>query len=221
VILPTKDGYDRWSAVYDDDGNPLVLLEEPRVDQLLGDVAGCTVLDVGCGTGRHAVRLAQAGAVVTAVDFSPGMLARARAKPGAQAVTFLEHDVSRPLPLPGGAFDLVVSCLVVDHVADLAAFFSELRRLCRPEGAIVVSVMHPALMLKGVQARFHDPATGEEVRPASCPNQICDYVMGALGAGCHLRHLSEHAADAALAAQAPRAERYVGWPMLLLMKLQP
>jgi len=43
--------------------------------------------DIGCGTGRHAIRLAAAaGAKVTALDFSEGMLERARAKPGADAV---------------------------------------------------------------------------------------------------------------------------------------
>jgi SAM-dependent methyltransferase len=219
MIIPTKAGYDRWSAVYDEDGNPLVLLEGPYVDTLLGPVAGRTVLDVGCGTGRHAVRLARAGAAVTAVDFSAGMLARARAKPGAEQVTFLEHDLAQPLPLPASTFDLVLSALVVDHVADLPAFFGELRRLCRPDGAVVISVMHPAMMLRGVQARFVDPATGDEVRPESVPNQISDYVMAATTAGLRLLHLSEHAADAALVARAPRAERYLAWPMLFLMKL--
>src|SRR5437764_12466232 len=84
--LPTRDGYDLWSAVYDADANPLPAIEEPCVDRLLGDVRGLAVLDLGCGTGRHALRLAAAGAVVTALDFSPGMLDQARAKPGAGRV---------------------------------------------------------------------------------------------------------------------------------------
>src|SRR3954469_9134228 len=82
-VLPTRDGYDRWAATYDTDGNPLIALEEPHVDALLGDVRGLCVLDVGCGTGRHALRLARAGAAVTAIDFSEAMLAQARAKVGA------------------------------------------------------------------------------------------------------------------------------------------
>ena len=53
----------------------------------LGDVRGRRVLDLGCGTGRHAIPLAAAGAVVTAVDFSEQMLAAARRKPGASAST--------------------------------------------------------------------------------------------------------------------------------------
>ena len=35
--LPTREGYDRWASIYDDEGNPLVLLEAPHVMRLLGD----------------------------------------------------------------------------------------------------------------------------------------------------------------------------------------
>src|SRR4051812_34257206 len=100
-VLPTREGYDRWAATYDTDGNPLVALEEPRIDSLLGDVRGLRLLDRGCGTGRHAVRLARAGAHVTAVDFSEQMLAQARAKPGAERFEFCVHDLSKPLPFEG------------------------------------------------------------------------------------------------------------------------
>jgi malonyl-CoA O-methyltransferase len=79
--------------------------------------------------------------------------------------------------------------------------------------------MHPAMMLRGIQARFTDPATGHEVRPRSYPHQVCDYVMGAVRAGLILDHLSEHIVDDALAAQSPRAVKYLGWPLLLLMRL--
>ena len=220
VILSTRQGYERWAAVYDSDGNPLIALEEPWVDRLLGDVRGLSVLDVGCGTGRHAIRLAGRGArPVHALDFSESMLEQARRKPGAAQVDFRVHDLSRPLPVDAAAFDRVVCGLVVDHISDLAGLFGEMRRVCKPTGCVVVSVMHPAMMLKGVQARFHDPQSGQEVRPESCPHQVSDYVMAALGAGLVPDHLSEHAVDDALASRLPRAQKYVGWPMLLVMRL--
>lgn len=221
VVVPTKDGYDRWSDVYDVDGNPLVLLEEPHVDRLLGDVRGLSVLDVGRGTGRHAVRLAQQGARVTGVDFSAGMLGKARQKLGGERVTFVEHNIAEPLPFAEASFDRVLSCLVLDHVPDVMAFFAELRRVCRSTGVVVASVMHPAMELKGVQARFLDTQSGVEVRPASFPHQISDYVMGALHAGLRLVELSEYSVDAALVTQSKRAEKHLGWPLLLFMKLAP
>jgi len=219
--LPTREGYDRWAAIYDGEDNPLVLLEEQHLTPLLGDVRGLDVVDLGCGTGRHAVRLAAAGARVTAVDFSDGMVAKARRKPGWDRVRFVAHDLTRTLPFADQSFDRVVSCLVLDHIADLTAFFSECRRVCRGDGFVLVSVFHPAMMLRGIQARFIDPETGRDVRPASYGNQVSDYVMGVVRSGLRLEHMSEHAVDDALAARSPRAAKYRGWPLLLLMRLRP
>jgi malonyl-CoA O-methyltransferase len=169
-----RTGYDRWAAVYDRDGNPLQALEGPAVRAVVGDPRGLTVLDLGCGTGRHALWLAEAGATVTAVDFSEGMLAEARRKPGAEAVQFVAHDLARPLPFPAGSFDLVVSGLVLEHLADLDHFFREARRVLKPGGRAVISAMHPAMFLKGAQARFTDPSSGEVVQPGSYPHQVGD-----------------------------------------------
>jgi malonyl-CoA O-methyltransferase len=218
-VLPTREGYDRWAYIYDDEDNPLIALEEPHVAGLLGEVRGLSVADIGCGTGRHAVRLAAAGARVTALDFSEGMLEKARGK--SAGVQWIRHDVSTALPLAPASFDRVLCCLVIDHIADLDLLFQELGRICRREGFIVISSMHPAMMLRGVQAKFHDPRLGREIRPASQPNQISDYVMAACRAGLRIDHLSEHAVDEALARQCPRAEKYLGWPMLLMMRLRP
>jgi malonyl-CoA O-methyltransferase len=220
-LLPTKDGYDRWAAIYDAEDNPLVALEEPWVERLLGDVRGLAVADIGCGTGRHALRLSAAGATVHALDFSEAMLERAKAKTGAANVVFQVHDLAQPLPFADETFDRVVCGLVIDHIADLDGLFREMSRVCRPDGFVVVSVMHPAMMLRGVQARFTDPASGRETRPASCPHQLSDYFMAAARAGFVFDHLSEQAVDEALASRLERARRYLGWPMLFLMRLVP
>lgn len=220
-VVPTQAGYDRWAEWYDGEDNPLVLLEEKHIGPLAGDVSGLTVADIGCGTGRHALRWAAAGARVTAVDFSKAMLQRARAKPGAKAISFVRHDLAKPFPLKSAAFDRVFCCLVLDHIAELGEFFLELRRLCRPKGCVVISVMHPAMSLKGVQARFIDPASGRRISPASHAHQMSDYLMAAVRSGLTLEQASEYSMDAALAAQSPRAGKYLGWPMLLLLKLVP
>ena len=220
-VLSTREGYDRWAAIYDAEDNPLVALEEPQVALLLGDVAGLSVADVGCGTGRHALRLAAAGALVSALDFSEEMLNKARAKSGSAAITWIRHDLAEPLPLANGAFDRVVCGLVLEHIADVRTLFSELRRICRADGFLVISAMHPAMMLRGITARFTDPATGRETRPHSHAHQISDFVMAAVHAGLMLDRLSEHVVDEALAARMERARRYLGWPMLFMMRLRP
>ena len=220
-VVPTRAGYDRWAEFYDREDNPLVLLEETHISPLAGEVVGLDLADVGCGTGRHALRWAAAGARVTAVDFSDAMLQRARAKPGAEAITFLRHDLAEPFPLHSAAFDRVFCCLVLDHIVNLDDFFRELRRLCRPSGCVIISVMHPAMSLRGVQARFIEPATGRRVSLASQAHQMSDYLMAAVRADLALEHVGEHPGDAALAARSPRAGKYLGWPILLLLKLVP
>ena len=219
-LAAVRTGYDRWAAVYDHDANPLQALEGPVVRAAVGDPGGLTALDLGCGTGRHALWLAGSGAEVTAVDFSAGMLAAARAKPGADRVRWVVHDLHEPLPFPADTFDLVVSGLVLEHLRELPPVFAEARRVLRPGGRAVVSAMHPAQFLRGTQARFTDPGSGEVVQPGSVPHPVSGFVMAALRAGFRLADVTEHAPDAALAERLPRAAKYVGWPMLVVLTLR-
>jgi ubiquinone/menaquinone biosynthesis C-methylase UbiE len=226
-VVPTREGYDLWASIYDDEDNPLIALETTRVTGLLGDVQGLTVADIGCGTGRHAIAMAEAGATVIGVDFSLGMLAKARAKAGAAAVRFVQHDLTGGLPFASGTCDRVICCLVLEHIGDLEGVFREMARICRPDGFVLTSDLHPAMRLRGIQAQFTDPATGHKMRPASFAHQISDYVLAATWAGLSIDHMSEHAVDRALLERSARARQYwethpdvLGWPFLLLMRLR-
>jgi ubiquinone/menaquinone biosynthesis C-methylase UbiE len=219
TVLSVRDGYDRWAAVYDHDANPLPVLEEPVVQRAVGDMRGLNVLDLGCGTGRHALWLSDKGACVTAVDFSEGMLAEARCKPEAETIRFVQHDLHTPLPLADGEFDLVVSGLVLEHLGDLVGFFREIKRVLKSNAQAVVSAMHPAMFLRGSQARFTDPSTGELVQPGSIAHSISDFIMAVLRAELRLTGIEEISPDAEFAARYPRAEKYIGWPMVVIMQL--
>ncbi|MBI2407283.1 MAG: class I SAM-dependent methyltransferase [Gemmatimonadetes bacterium] len=214
-----RAGYDRWAAVYDHDANPMQGLEGPLLRAAIGDVRGLRALDIGCGTGRHALWLAENGATVTAVDFSEGMLAEARRKLGADAVRWLHHDLTQPLP-DDASFDLAVSGLVLEHIADLDAFFTAMRGALVPGGRAVVSAMHPAMFLKGAQARFTDPTNGELVLPGSVPHSVAAFVMAALHAGFVIDDVTEHTPTADVVMRFPRAAKYEGWPMLVLLMLR-
>jgi malonyl-CoA O-methyltransferase len=219
-IIPTQEGYDRWAATYDTMGNWLLELEEPEVDRALRDVAGLDVLDVGAGTGRHAIRIAERGARVTAVDFSEQMLEQARRKPGADRVRWLVHDVARPLPFATESFDRVLSALVLEHIPvdELASFFGELGRVTRADGVVLVTAMHPAMFVKGVSANFRDESG--EVRPRSYVATLSDYVTGALHAGLVIVALTEHSVDDELASRNERSRKWLGWPALFVMTLR-
>lgn len=219
ALAMVRQGYDRWAEVYDHDANPLPALEGPIVQAMLGDVRGQQALDLGCGTGRHALWLAAAGATVTAVDFSPGMLAEAQRKPGAEAIRFVVHDLHQSLPF-AAEFDLVVSGLVLEHLRDLDGFFRQVHRALKPGGRAIISAMHPAMWLRGSQARFTDPYSGEIVLPGSLAHSLSAFVMAALQAKMQLTNIAEYSPDATFAEQYPRAAKYVGWPMLVVMSLE-
>lgn len=214
-----QPGYDRWAAVYDHDANPLQALEQPVVREWAGEVGGLRTLDLGCGTGRHTLWLAAEGADVTAVDFSDGMLAEARKKPGADGVRFVQHNLHEPLPFADGAFDLVVNGLVLEHLDDLTAFFAEVRRVLKPTGHAVVSAMHPAMFRLGSTARFTDPDSGDVVNVHSRDRSLSQIVMSVVRSGLRFENLAEFSPDEAFASRYPRAEKYIGYPMLVVMRL--
>jgi SAM-dependent methyltransferase len=218
-LSSVRSGYDRWAMVYDHDANPLPPLEEPHMKAAAGDVHSLSVLDLGCGTGRHALWLSSAGAKVTAVDFSAGMLAEAHKKASSTSIRFVVHDLHEPLPF-GGEFDFVISGLVLEHVRDLEPFFAEAHRVLRSDGRAVVSTMHPYMFLRGSQARFTDPASGEIVQPGSLNHRFSDLVMAPLHAGFVVERVDEYAPDAEFAKRYPRAEKYIDWPMLVVLQLR-
>jgi ubiquinone/menaquinone biosynthesis C-methylase UbiE len=220
VHLDPQSGYDRWAEVYDTEGNPLVFLEEPVVRAWLAEPEGLRVADVGCGTGRHALWLAEAGAKVDAFDASSGMLAKARQKLAERGVRFYEHVLPAPLPAAEATYDVVLLALVADHLEDLQTTFRDLRRVLKPRGTLIVTVLHPAMNLRGITARFWDPNDGSEVRVAAFEHTYASYVMAVLDAGFAIEALVERKADKALAAKTPRAEKYIGWPLLLALRLR-
>ena len=80
--------------------------------------------------------------------------------------------------------------------------------------------MHPAMFLRGSEARFTDPATGELVQPGSIAHSIGAFAMAAVRAGFIIMHIEEATPDDRFAAQFIRAEKYIGWPMLVLLQLK-
>ena len=148
------------------------------------------------------------------------MLERAKRKVSAGDVRFVVHDLHEPLPLDDVSFDAVVSGLVLEHLRDLDAFFIEANRVLRPQGRAVVSAVHPAMFLRDSRARFTDPDSGKVIAPGSLPHRLGDFVMAALNAGFALRRIGEHAPDTEFVRRFPRAERYLGWPMLVVLAMQ-
>jgi SAM-dependent methyltransferase len=110
---------------------------EPEVE-VLGDVAGLDVLDLGCGVAYFSAWLVRRGARVVGVDVTPAQLATARRM---QAATGLEFELveasAEDVPLADASFDLVLSEYGASIWCDPAAWIPEAARLLRPGGRLV------------------------------------------------------------------------------------
>jgi SAM-dependent methyltransferase len=100
-----------------------------------------TILELGCGTGNDAARLADAGYSVTAIDLSGEAIEQARARFGSM-VRFAVADMTQRLPFPGGGFDAVMSNVAMHMFPDgvTRAVLVEVGRIVRPAGLFLFHV---------------------------------------------------------------------------------
>jgi ubiquinone/menaquinone biosynthesis C-methylase UbiE len=105
---------------------------------LLAHVApGQTVLDLGSGAGEFSAALREAGATPVAVDVAAEALRRAGARvPGLDARLWRSGE---PLPAEDCSVDVVWAGEVIEHVADVAPWLSEVRRVLRPGGTLLLT----------------------------------------------------------------------------------
>ncbi len=214
--VDARRGYDLWAASYDATANPVVALDERVTPRYVGATAGERVLDAGCGTGRYFGRLLAGGGQVVGVDFSAGMLAVAhRHAPG---VPLVGADLHRTWPFRDAAFDAVLCALVGEHLDDLDSFCREMARVIRPGGRAVFSVYHPAMAEAGKEAHF---TTDEiEYRLGARRHSLDGYVAAFEQAGFADLTFSEHLGDEELAASVPGAEKYLGFPVLVVFGME-
>lgn len=121
----------------------------PFAADLVDDAApspGERVLDVACGTGAvtrlAAERVGPTGSLA-ALDVNPAMLAVARSIPSSGGAIQWYETSAEAMPLPDGAFDVVLCQLGLQFVADKPAALSEMRRVLAPGGRVLVSVPAP------------------------------------------------------------------------------
>jgi SAM-dependent methyltransferase len=130
------------------------------VDQFSGRIpAGGTVVDVGCGTGQHAVELASRGFNVIGIDYAPAMLARARnhARVRSLAIEFRERDLKKGLAFAVDSLEAALCVSVMQVVDEPARLLGQLREALRPGGHVLIeSVWRLGALSCGNHLGVHD-----------------------------------------------------------------
>lgn len=154
--VSVQEGYALWASSYDQEHNGLIFVEERQVDRLLAPLSFTKVLDVGTGTGRHALKLARRGASVTALDRSPEMLtvARQAAQREGLLIDFHLLSLDNGLPFETDQFDLLICALTLSHVPNLASSLQEFARVLQDSGYLLITDFHPVHTIYGWKTVF-------------------------------------------------------------------
>jgi ubiquinone/menaquinone biosynthesis C-methylase UbiE len=142
---PGVNDYDSFAEAYSAENEASLInayYERPAMLALAGDVAGRRILDAGCGSGPLFAALRDRGAIMTGFDASAGMLELARRRLG-DGADLQVAALGGPLPFPDDTFDDVTASLVLHYLQDWGPALTELRRVLKPGGRLIMSVDHP------------------------------------------------------------------------------
>jgi ubiquinone/menaquinone biosynthesis C-methylase UbiE len=185
-----QDAYTLWSLQYDTNNNRTRDLEAQAVREAIGSRQFENTLEIGCGTGKNTVWLQTISSKLTAVDFSPGMLAIAKEKVRSENVTFLQADIKEDWNFPAKDYDLITFSLVLEHVAELDPILEKAFQHLKPGGMLYIGELHPFKQYEGSKARFDTEAGRTEV---DCfRHHVTDFLNAGEKAGLKLLNLGEH-----------------------------
>ncbi len=165
--MPARDYHESLWEALPEGARPTYL--QARLAFLLEHAPpGGRVLDVGCGEGWFTGALARAGREAVGIDVAQEPLRRAREREGGLDVRLVPAEGR--WPLEDVSFDAVWAGEVIEHVADTSGWLSELRRVLRSGGALVLStpahepLARLALGLSGRAFRAHFDPRSDHLR---------------------------------------------------------
>lgn len=145
-----RDEWDHMALAYEQFNNApdsySYCIEWPCIQQLLPELKGKKILDLGCGTGIFTFLLeTYYPDKIVGIDLSEEMLKLARAKAAEKRsrAKFLQGDVQKLTEIPDDTYDLVFSSTTTHYLTDLSAFFKTIHKAMKQDGSCILSVIHP------------------------------------------------------------------------------
>lgn len=187
--MKIQDAYTRWSTTYDSDRNLTRDLDHRATQDALTGLRYQNILELGCGTGKNTAFITQIAQRLVALDFSPGMLRQAKSKIKSDHVFFVVADLTKPWPCKTESFELIVCNLVLEHIEDLNAVFSQVAQSLKPGGQFFLSELHPFRQYKGTKANFR--TVDEAIEIPAFVHHLSDFTNSASENGLSLRMMKE------------------------------
>jgi 2-polyprenyl-3-methyl-5-hydroxy-6-metoxy-1,4-benzoquinol methylase len=127
-----------FSGIFDPKEDNFFRKAHVKFNQLLGNIEGKRILDVGCGVGRLSFYLASKGADVTGIDLSNNFIKHCKEMATKLKLTLNFKEMNAQLPeFPEESFDIIVGSRIIHHLPDIKLFLGECKRLLKKGGYIV------------------------------------------------------------------------------------
>jgi len=191
--MSIQKAYNSWASQYDTNLNKTRDMEAIALRSNLSTISFDQCLEIGCGTGKNTIWLAEKAKHITAVDLSEEMLAKAKEKITSDKVEFKQADITKEWSFKSGLYDLVTFSLVLEHIEDLDYIFQQVAASLQKDGYVYIGELHPFKQYGGSKARF-ETETGTQVVP--CFNHhLSDFMIPAKKYGFTIVDINEYFDD--------------------------
>lgn len=188
--MDIQSAYNTWANDYDTDKNLTRDLDEDIIKKVFDGQKFDSILEVGCGTGKNTVFLASISKHLTAIDFSEGMISKAKEKVKSNSVRFQICDINRAWLIEKNHFDLITFNLILEHIENIDTILAEAGKYLLPRGLVLINELHPFRQYEGKKAIYRD---NEEIKEIDAfVHNISDFLDSAEKNGLKLLKLREY-----------------------------
>ncbi|MEM1121340.1 MAG: class I SAM-dependent methyltransferase [Bacteroidota bacterium] len=145
TVYDNEDFFEQYQQKRKRGDSPNQAIEQPILDELIGQVSEKKVLDLGCGDGKYGVELLNRGAAnYHGIEGSHKMAGLARENLVNYPATIAQNDIEKAI-FGQSMYDLVISRLVVHYIADVKTLFEQVESSLKKGGEFVFSIEHPVI----------------------------------------------------------------------------
>lgn len=152
--MSIEKAYNIWADQYDTNINKTRDLDLKSTIETLRKFDFSKVIELGCGTGKNTKFLLQKADKVIGLDFSQGMLNKAKTKIQDHRAEFKKTDLTKEWNIENDFADLITCNLVLEHIKDLDCVFNQAYHKLKSGGIFFISELHPFKQYSGSKAKF-------------------------------------------------------------------